>query len=587
MTETSPLRGDAVRGVKDAALREVIAAHWEWMMAWAPTWATTLGDHRYDDRLAPRDAASIARCHRERRELLAQAARVPAASLDPDDNATWMLLVASLHGAAAPEVAAVHEWAVSSRGGLVDEISYLCEMHPLGTSSGGDALLGRLRASVAWIDDTIANLRIGLRAGRVAAREPVRRAIVQLDALFAQPTDAWAMAAPARATYAWDSERFARELLAIVDGAIAPALRRYRELLDREILPRGRTGAVEGLCGLKHGDIAYRAYVDMHIGTGQTPDELHAIGLREIARSDDAIASLGRALFGAPDLASTIARLRDDRSLYFADAPALVRTAGDGLARAKTAIPRFFGRLPVADCVMREIPAHEAPFTTIAYYREPHYDGSKPGEYFVNTYKPEVRPRFELEALTYHESIPGHHLQIAIAQELTELPLFRKLAGGSTAYIEGWALYTERLADEMGLYTGDLDRLGMHSYDAWRASRLVVDTGLHAMGWTRAQAEAFMLAHTALTPENISNEVDRYITDPGQALAYKVGQLAILELRGVAERTLGARFDLRAFHDALLKDGALTLPVLTQRMGDWLRDAGADFACYDDHGHSH
>src|SRR6185437_13115402 len=183
----------------------------------------------------------------------------------------------------------------------------------------------------------------------------------------------------------WDSARFTSELRAIVDGAIAPALRRYRDFLEREILPRGRTGAAEGLCGLKHGDVAYRAYVDLHVGTGQSPDELHAIGLREIARTDHAIASLGRSLFGTPDLAATIARLCDDRSLYFTSAEHLVRTAADGLARAKAAIPRFFGRLPVADCVMREIPAHEAPFTTIAYYREPHYDGSKPGEYFVNT----------------------------------------------------------------------------------------------------------------------------------------------------------------------------------------------------------
>jgi uncharacterized protein (DUF885 family) len=363
----------------------------------------------------------------------------------------------------------------------------------------------------------------------------------------------------------------ARGLVDLVDAHVAPALARYRDLLRDEILPRGRTH--EGLCALDGGDAAYAAYIDAHVGTGQGADEIHALGLREIARTDEAIASLGASLFGTKDLASTIARLRDDRALYFARAEDLVASAAAALARAKAALPSWFGRLPQADCVMREIPAHEAPFTTIAYYREPHYDGSKPGEYFVNTYRPEVRPRFELEALTYHESIPGHHLQIAIAQELDELPLFRKL-GGSTAYIEGWALYTERLADEMGLYSSDLDRLGMHSYDAWRASRLVVDTGLHAKGWTRAQAEQFMREHTALTPENISNEVDRYITDPGQALAYLIGKLAILALRAAAERAHGDRFDVRAFHDAVLGDGAVTLPVLAMRVGAWTR-AGA------------
>jgi uncharacterized protein (DUF885 family) len=571
-------------GVKDPALAAVVADHWDWVLRWAPQYATTLGDHRFDAEVAPRDAAAITRQHDERRALLARAARVPIAALDRDDVLTHLLLVAALHAAGAPQTASAHEWMVSSRGGLVDEISYLAELHPMREPADGDNLLSRLRASAGWIDAAIACLGEGVRRGRVAAQEPVRRAIVQLDAVLATPVADWAVCAPAKATRAWDSAPFAAALVELVKDTIAPALARYRDFLAREILPRGRTGSAEGLCGLKHGPIYYRAYIDAHVGNGQTPEELHAIGLREIARTDDAIGSLGGSVLGAADLASTIARLRGDRSLYFSSAPELVAAAADGLARARDALPRWFGRLPQADCVMREIPAHEAPFTTIAYYREPHYDGSKPGEYFVNTYRPETRPRFELAALTFHESIPGHHLQIAIAQELGDLPLFRKL-GGSTAYIEGWALYTERLADEMGLYTSDLDRLGMHSYDAWRASRLVVDTGLHALGWTRAQAEAFMLEHTALTPENISNEVDRYITDPGQALAYKTGQLAILELRALSEQALGARFDVRGFHDALLRDGAVTLPALSMRLGQWMLDSGAAIECHDDHGH--
>ncbi|HTR51544.1 MAG TPA: DUF885 domain-containing protein, partial [Kofleriaceae bacterium] len=392
------------------------------------------------------------------------------------------------------------------------------------------------------------------------------RAIVQLDAVLAAPIAEWAVCAPAK-TSAWPG--LAAALVALVKDTIAPALARYRDFLAREILPRGRTGAAEGLGGLKHGDIYYRGYIAAHVGNGQTPAELHAIGLREIARTDDAIASLGGTPLGTRDLAGAIARLRGDRALYFSSAPELVAAAADGLARARDALPRWFGRLPKADCVMREIPAHEAPFTTIAYYREPHYDGSKPGEYFVNTYQPETRPRFELAALTFHESIPGHHLQIAIAQELGALPAFRKL-DGSTAFVEGWALYTERLADQMGLYTSDLDRLGAASYDAWRASRLVVDTGIHSLGWTRAQAEDFMRLHTALTDINISNEVDRYIGWPGQALGYKVGQLEILRLRAEAEAALGAKFDLKAFHEVVLGAGAVTLPVLEQRVRAWI-----------------
>ena len=207
--------------------------------------------------------------------------------------------------------------------------------------------------------------------------------------------------------------------------------------------------------------------------------------------------------------------------------------------------------------------AHEERHSTIAYYREPPTDGSRPGRYYVNTYAPETRPRYEAEALAFHEAVPGHHLQIAIGQELDRLPAFRRHAE-TTAFVEGWALYTERLSDEMGLYTGDLDRIGMLSFDAWRASRLVVDTGMHALGWSRDAAISFMLAHTALAANNIANEVDRYIGWPGQALAYKIGQLEIRALRGEAKEALGSGFDIRGFHDAVLGHGALPLGALRE-----------------------
>ncbi len=205
--------------------------------------------------------------------------------------------------------------------------------------------------------------------------------------------------------------------------------------------------------------------------------------------------------------------------------------------------------------------AHESKHSTIAYYLQPAEDGSRPGRYYLNTSSPELRPRYEAEALAFHESVPGHHLQIAIAQELDGLPAFRRHAG-TTAFIEGWGLYSERLAEEMGLYSGDLDRIGIASFDGWRACRLVVDTGLHALGWSRDAAIAFMLEHTALAPDNVVNEVDRYITWPGQALAYKLGQLEIRRLRDEAQARLGSAFDVRRFHDAVLAQGALPLSTL-------------------------
>ncbi len=568
--------------MSDPALRQVLAEHWEMMMRWAPVYATTLGDHRFDSELPPRDLASIDRQRAERDVLLEKARAVPTATLNDVDRVTLSLLIEDLAANQAGDVCRFYEWSVGA-GGLFDEMSFVSESHQVVTPDDARHLIARFKQGRRNIDDTMANLRIGLGKGRTAPAESVRRAIEQLDAVLAQPSASWAMSKPkwgeepaageaaSAGVAAWPAGERATllaELRDVIERELRPGFQSLRVMLQDEILPRARTQK-EGLAGLPDTEACYRAQIVKHIGMARSPEELHQLGLSEIARTDRELAELGKKVLGAADLASTIKRLREDPKLYFSSGPELKAAAEQALARAKAAIPRFFGLLPKADCAVREIAAHEAPFSTVAYYRAPHYDGSKPGEYFVNTYKPEVRPRFELEALTWHESIPGHHLQIAIAQELGALPMFRKL-DGSTAFIEGWALYTERLAEEMGLYTSDMDRLGKISYDAWRASRLVVDTGVHHLGWTRAQAEEFMRAHTALTFTNISNEVDRYIGWPGQALAYKVGQLEILRLRAKAEQALGAAFDVRAFHDVVLGAGAVSLPVLGARVDAWI-----------------
>ncbi len=572
----SPLAAEAVAGVSNPALRAVIGEHWEYMMRWAPTWATTLGDHRYDDRLARRGVAAIEKARSERDVLLLHLLAIDATALDRNDRITFALLRGRLEAEHGLDVCKFHEWLVDSGGGsLFGELSYLVESHTVNEPRDAANLVARMTEGDTLIDDTIANLSVGLAVGRVSSAEKIRRAVDQLDAELAKPIETWSMSKPAWATApvpdrwpAGEREREHQALVNVVSTRILPAVIRLRDFLRDRVLPKARTGK-EGLAGLPDGDACYRAAIQSHVGLALSPTELHELGVAEIARTDRELAALGRSVLGTPDLGSTIAKLRTDKALYFGSREEILAAAQEALDRAKAAMPRFFSVLPKTDCVMREIPEYEAPYSTIAYYRQPHYDGSKPGEYFVNTYKPESRPRFELEALTWHESIPGHHTQIAISQELGAMPMFRKL-DGSTAYVEGWALYTERLADEMGLYTSDLDRIGKLSYDAWRASRLVVDTGLHALGWTRAQAEAYMHEHTALTEVNISNEVDRYIGWPGQALGYKVGQLEILKLRAEAEAALGPKFDLRGFHAAVLGVGAVTLPVLEEVVHAWI-----------------
>ncbi len=576
---SSPLAAAAVAGVTDPALRDVIADHWEHTMRWSPVHATTLGDHRYDDQLAPRDAASIAAAEAEHDALLARVVALDASRLGDVDRVTLALLRGKLEAEHAMAACKFHEWNVDAANASVfAELSYLVEAHTASSPRDAANLIARMGQGKKLIDDTISNLWHGLVGGRVASAEKLRRAIEQLDRELAKPVEQWPMVAPAWAKPPspdpWpvgERDRQRQALHDVVATQIRPELVRLRAFLHDTVLPKARTEQ-EGLVGVPDGEACYRAAILFHVGLAKTPAELHALGQAEIARTDREIAALGKMVLGTPDLAATIAKLRGDRSLYFDSREELLAAAQHALDRAKAAIPRFFSVLPRTDCVMRETPAYEAPYSTIAYYRQPHYDGTKPGEYFVNTYKPETRPRFELEALTWHESIPGHHLQIALAQELGALPMFRKL-DGSTAFIEGWALYTERLAEEMGLYTADLDRIGKLSYDAWRASRLVVDTGIHALGWTRAQAEAFMREHTALTEVNISNEVDRYIGWPGQALAYKVGQLEIWKLRHEAEAALGDKFDLKAFHAVVLGAGPVTLPVLDDRVRAWVATA--------------
>ena len=575
-TKPSPLAADAVAGIKDPTLTRVVADHWEFMMRWSPTWATTLGDHRYDDRLAPRDAASIAKMDAERAGLLEALAKIHKERLESADKVTYALLVERLATERGLEQCKFHEWTVDSGGGSVfGELSYLVESHTVKQPADAANLVARLGQGPKLVDDTIANLRLGLASGRVASAEKIRRAVDQLDAELDKGVDAWAMTQPTWATVKgtdpWPEGARDRQFAAlrdVVSGKLVPAFVRYRDFLRDELMPKART-AKEGLAGLPGGDACYRATIASHVGLPMSPEELHQLGVTEIERTDKELAALGKKVLGTVDLAATITKLRTDKALYFSSREEILAAAQKALDRAKLATPRVFSTLPKTDCVMREIPEYEAPYTTIAYYRQPNYDGSKPGEYFVNTYKPETRPRFELEALTWHESIPGHHTQIALAQEMGAVPAFRKL-DGSTAYVEGWALYTERLADELGLYSTDLDRIGKLSYDAWRASRLVVDTGLHSMGWSRAQAEAFMKAHTALTEANISNEVDRYIGWPGQALAYKVGQLEFVKLRAEAEDKLGGKFDLKGFHAAVLGSGAVTLPVLDAIVHEWI-----------------
>lgn len=585
------LPADTTSGLHDPELVDLTARYWAWALEDEPVYATELGVHAFDDRLGDRTAEGLearrAALRDFRDELATLAPALPAGSTD---RTSAELLLGSLEARIATEVCAFHEWSVSASSSPISEWGYLPELQKPTTPAEGEQLLARYRGIGPAIDVDIAHLRRGLAAGKVANAESVRRVIAMVKSQLAAAPDTWALRAPARealgrdaqasaapaspaqAGAAWPAEaraRFAADLEAIVAGHITPALERYLALLEHEIAPRARPEDQTGLGALPDGEACYRAQIRRFTALPLDPREVHASGLAEIAQLDVALAALGQSALGAADLATTLTRLRTDPALYFTTAEEIEAKASAVLAQANAATPRFFGTLPKAQCVVTRVPDYEAPFTTIAYYRPPVPDGSKPGQYFVNVHAPESRPRFEAAVLAIHESVPGHHLQIAIAQERAELPAFRKHLD-ATAFVEGWGLYAERLGEEMSLYQDDLDRLGMLSFDAWRAARLVVDTGLHALGWSREQAVSFMMAHTALSESNIRNEVDRYIAWPGQALAYKTGQREIWRLRRDAEARLGSRFSLPAFHDVVLGQGAVTLPVLGAAVEAWV-----------------
>ena len=574
-SRSDPLVKDAAGSVRTPELRTLLEDHWRLVLTSSPLLATQLGVRAFDDQIDDLSLEAQKEHLQAQAELLIRAEDLLEVDLPPADATTLALLIEQLEVPLAEAPCRLSEWSLSPRNNPITTWNYLPELHTVSNLKDLKNLVARYIAIPTAIDQEIENLRSGARDGLYTNIESTRRVLAMVNTQLESPMASWPLIKPSqsRLPEGQEADGLRAQLSTLVRGQIRPALERYREVLAKEILPHARPNDQVGLIALKLGEECYSARIRHYTTLPLDAKTVHETGLREVERIDQAMAALGKKLFNIDDRLEVLAHLRSETSLHFETSEAIEAKAKSALERAERAIPKFFGRLPKASCVVRRIPDYEAPFTTIAYYRQP-TPGVKPGEYFINVYKPKTRPRYEAEALAFHESIPGHHLQIAIAQELPALPSFRKNFG-MTVFVEGWALYTEQLADEMGLYSADLDRMGMLSYEAWRASRLVVDTGIHAFGWSREQAAKFMLEHTALAANNIDNEVDRYIVWPGQAVAYKTGQMEIWRLRREAEKILGDSFSLPGFHDAILSGGAVTIPVLQKRIEEWVKTQSA------------
>jgi uncharacterized protein (DUF885 family) len=551
------------------SLARLATDYWEARLSNEPLFATALGDRRFDDKLPDISLEGRERIKKQYEEIVRHCEEIPEDDLSSNDKLTRTALLVDAGSVQDYYSCGLEDWTVDPLQGPQVELMNVESYQPVRTDAEGQAMVKRWQAIGPYLDEHIENLRTGLSAEKVAVRAGVEKVINELEDLLGKHDTLWPLLRPLNVERGdWtDEERneFREGLTNAVKDSARPGLKRYLNFLRSEILPRARPPEKPGIMHVPGGAETYAKLIRVHTSLELTPEELHETGLKEVARINMEMELLGGKMLGTVDRKQVLKRLRTDPALYFSTRDEVAAKAESSLSKANAVMSKWFGRLPKAPCEVVRMAEHEEKHSTIAYYRPPAADGSRPGRYYINTSAPETRPRYEAEALAYHEAVPGHHLQIAIAQELKGIPEFRKNSG-VTAFIEGWGLYSERLADEMGLYSSDLDRIGILSYDAWRACRLVVDTGMHAMGWTREQAINYMMENTALAENNIVNEVDRYITWPGQALAYKTGQLEIIRLRQEAEKRLGSKFKIRKFHDVLLGNGAVPLEALRQVM---------------------
>jgi prolyl oligopeptidase len=527
-------------------LRSLCDDVWEATLRENPTYATYLGDFRFNDRLQDISDAGRARRHRLHEEFLARLAKIDVASLTEQDRVSADILRLQLEQSLEEERHKFWQWDVDQMGGPQADFPQLLNYHPLSDEKGLEA---RFRAFGLFMDQYLDNLRAGMRENRVAMRAAVERVIGQLRGLLGTPEEKSPFAAkPA--------------LVPAVRESVYPAYRKMLRFLEEEYLPKSRARDV-GLWALPGGDEAYRFRIRLHTTTNLSAQEIHRIGLEELRSIQDEMKVIAKG-----DLAAFREKLRKDPKNFFSSREDLLETARRELSKADAKLPAWFKRLPKTACEVKAIEDYREKDAVAAFYYQPDEKLTRKGIFYANTYDATSRPRFNMPALAVHEAVPGHHLQIALALEIEGLPRFRRQAG-FTAFIEGWGLYSERLGDEMGLYEDDLSRFGMLTYQAWRACRLVVDTGLHAMKWTREQAIQFFMDNLSLTETEVLNEVDRYLIWPGQALAYMIGKREIFALREEAKKAMGPRFDVREFHDVVLRNGAIPLSTLRQLVHEW------------------
>ena len=545
----------------DARVRELADAYVSGYLDQFPEQATYYGvPGRKHDRLTDNSLSAIAAWHAREDRWLDEAKAIDRAAIGSSSlRATYAILREALESSMASRVCRSELWNVSQMTGWHVNLGYVVTIQPVGNDAARQEALARWGSLPKYLDTEIANLREGIKAGYTAPKQIVRIVIDQVRTLAAS--------GPADSPFATPGVRdktpgFEKAFDALAVEQIVPAARRYADFLEREYLPAARDTIA--VADQPNGAACYEASIRANSSLAKSAKEVHDTGVREVARLDAAMKAIAERSFGTGDVPAVMQRLRTDRQYLFRSRQELIDYSKAALERARAAAPQWFGLLPKADVTLEPYPAFREK-NAPNEYNPPSEDGSRPGIFYVSAYEAEKKTRADIESTAFHETIPGHHLQVAIALERKEIhPIGRYIF--NSGYVEGWALYAEGLADEMKLFSSDLDRLGMLSSQNFRAARLVVDTGLHALGWTRQQAIDYMLAHTPQSPRDAAAEIDRYIIMPGQATSYMLGMLEIVAARDEAQKAQGARFDIKAFHDRVLEDGSVPLSFLREKL---------------------
>jgi prolyl oligopeptidase len=555
-------------GDADGKVLALLAEDLEESMRTHPTWASERGDRRFDDLLDDESPEAIRDRVEHARLRLEALGAIDRAALSPAVRTHAALLEHVLRERISYAAFHPEQTPVTQLGGPQRDLPELPSQLSFTTDEHFADYIARLEKVPLLLEQVTTNMRAGLAAGRTPPRVTLAQAAEQAlvngtEAQAADPT-----LHPMYPPFLVADHPLAPRAKEAIAKRVVPAFKEFGEFLRHRYIPacRASIGASESVDGIAW----YRAQLRHHTTLDLSPDEIHELGLKEVARIRAGMAVVIERTGFEGDFKAFTDHLRTDRRFYYTDAEDLLAGYRAIAKRIDAEMPRFFGRLPRLPYGVKEMPAFIAPASPTAYYYRGSMENGVPGYFVANTFLLDQRPKYEMVPLTLHEAVPGHHHQIALSQEMEGMPEWRTTLS-FTAFVEGWGLYAERLGLEMGLYEDPHDDFGRLSYEMWRAMRLVVDTGIHAKGWTRDRAVEFMLQNSALTRQNVEREVDRYIAWPGQACAYKIGELKIRELRAAAERELGAKFDLRAFHDMILGEGAIPLPLLEARAKAWIK----------------